>query len=241
MNNFKVLLKGELDRMQKYHILGASVLVSLIWVAVMHFTAIENVDYIFPLLLFFDATMMAMLMVGVTMFFEKQEGTLKTLLVSPISKVEYILAKSMANVLSSIISLVILYAYAWFFKDLSVNLIGIFAAVFLIAFFHALFGFILMYNTRDFTSLLMGIMAYAFIVMIPVVLNEIGVLTGDIVEKALYILPTKASSTLLFATTGVGETWEIVFSACYLLVAIAVLYHIVKSKFDEFAVKESGV
>ncbi len=241
MNNFGVLLKGELQRMQKYHILGASFLVSLIWIAVMHFSGIENVDGIFPLLLFVDATTMAMLMVGVTMFFEKQEGTLKTLLVSPINKVEYILAKSMANVTSSLLSLVLLYTYAKIFKDLDVNVLGLFAAVFLIAFFHSLLGFILMYNTRDFTSLLMGIMAYSFVIMIPVLLNEIGVLAGDMADKILMILPTKAASTLLFATTGIGETWAITFSVVYLLTATGVLYKVVTSKFDDFAVKESGV
>lgn len=241
MNNFGVLLKGELERMQKYHIIGASVLVSFIWIAVMHFTAIDNVDFIFPLLLFVDATMMAMLMVGVTMFFEKSEGTLKTLLVSPINKFEFILAKTFANVSSSLLSLILLYAYARIFKDLSVNVIGIFAAVLLIAFFHALLGFIIMYNTKDFTSLLMGVMAYSFALMIPVILNEIGVLTGDLVDKVLLILPAKAASTLLFATTGVGSTWETLFSAIYLIIASGVLFYFVQLKFDQFAVKESGV
>ncbi|SHJ98333.1 ABC-2 family transporter protein [Anaerobranca californiensis DSM 14826] len=94
MTNFPYLLIGEIKRMQKYHIIGASILVALIWVAVLHFTGIENVDTIFPLLLFIDGTLMSMLMVGVTMFFEKGEGTLKTLLITPISKYEYILSKA---------------------------------------------------------------------------------------------------------------------------------------------------
>lgn len=241
MTNLAYLLKGELQRMQKYHILSASFVVALIWIGVLHFAAVNNLDTFFPLLLFMDATMMAILMVGVTMFFEKQEGTLKTLLVSPINKFEYILAKSFANIISNFITLVLLYAYALFFRDLSISFFTLLAVVLLISLFHSFLGFILMYYARDFTSMLMGMMAYMLLMGIPVILNEIGVWTGDLVDKLFLILPTKASSTLLFATTGLAERGEVILSAAYLVIASIVLFYVVQHKFDGFAVKESGV
>lgn len=241
MTNLAYLLKGELQRMQKYHILSASFVVALVWIGVLHFAAVNNLDTFFPLLLFMDATMMAILMVGVTMFFEKQEGTLKTLLVSPINKFEYILAKSFANIVSNFVTFVLLYAYAWFFRDLSISFFTLVGIVFLISLFHSFLGFILMYYTKDFTSMLMGMMAYMLLMAVPVILNEIGVWTGDLVDRLFLILPTKASSTLLFGATGLAERGAIIFSATYLIVASIALFYVVQHKFDEFAVKESGV
>ncbi len=83
MNNFTALLSGELQRMKKYNILIAGLFVAFIWIGVLYFTNIDDITSMVPLLIFIDATSMSMLLVGVTMFYEKQEGTIKTLLVSP--------------------------------------------------------------------------------------------------------------------------------------------------------------
>lgn len=241
MNNFVVLLNGEIQRMKKYNILGASFLVSLIWIGVLHFTNIKDVSSIFPLLLFIDATSMSMLLVGVNMFFEKQEGTIKTLLVSPISKSEYILSKTVANIISNITTLVILYLYARFFKEIDINVFGLLGAVVLIGFFHSLLGFALTYRSKDFTGLLMGMMKYAFIFMIPVILEQVGIIKNEIITKALYAIPTKGSMTLLQASAGGIKSWEIYLSLGYLVIVSVLLYRYVNKKFDEFAIKESGV
>lgn len=241
MNNFRTLFMGELQRMKKYNILAAGMFVSLLWIGVLHFTGIEDVSKIFPLLIFLDATSMAMLLVGVTMFFEKQEGTLKSLLVSPIHKTEYILAKTFANILSNVESLIILYLYSKIFKEININFIGILVGLVLIAFFHSLIGFLIAYGSKDFTAMLMGVMKYAFLFMIPIVLEMIGMITHEGIRKLFYALPTKAAMTLLNATTGGVEAWEIYLSAGYLALGSLALYYNVLRKFDEFALKESGV
>lgn len=241
MNNFLVLLKGELVRMKKYNILAASFLVSLIWIGVLHFSELDEISTLFPLLIFLDATAMSMLMVGVTMFFEKQEGTIKALLVSPVSKTQYILAKTASNITSNITTLAILYLYARIFKVIDINIAGLFLAVILIAFFHSLIGFVLMYYTRDFTELLMGMLKFNFIFMIPVLLEQVGIIKNELVSKILFIIPTKVSMVLLNATAAPTDIWKIYFSIVYLLVVSLLLYLVVYKKFDEFAIKESGV
>ncbi|MTI49284.1 ABC transporter permease [Sporosalibacterium faouarense] len=241
MNNFLVLLTGEIQRMKKYNILGASLLVSIIWIGVLHFTEIENVSNIFPLLIFLDATSMSMLLVGVSMFFEKQEGTLKSLLISPINKNEYILAKVFSNVVSNIITLGILYAYARIFKEIDINVLGIFSAVILIGFFHSLIGFILTYYSKDFTGLLMGMLKYSFVFMIPVLLQEVGIIKSELIGKILYIIPSKSAMVLLKSSAGGIDIWSILLSTAYMILGSVVIYYFVSKKFDKFAVKESGV
>lgn len=227
--------------MKKYHILGASLVIALLWIAVLHLTEIQNVTSIFPLLLFLDATSMSILMIGVTMFFEKQEGSMKSLLVSPINKFEYILAKSGANIVSNLVTLAILYTYAKVFKDLELSLLWLIFAVIFISFLHSLLGFLLTYYSKDFTELLMGMMKYSFVFIIPVLLDQIGLITNDFFAKLLYVIPTKASMILLNASIGAVETWEIVLSIIYLLIISSGVFFVVLKKHDEFALKESGV
>lgn len=227
--------------MKKYHILGASFVIALLWIGVLHLTEIENVSNIFPLLLFLDATSMSILMIGVTMFFEKQEGSLKSLLVSPIGKIEYILAKTSANIVSNLITLILLFSYAKMFKNIEINLLWIIFAVILISFFHSLLGFLLTYYSKDFTQLLMAMMKYSFVFIIPVLLEQVGLISSEWFSKLLYAIPTKASMTLLNASTGAVETWEIVISILYLLIISIGVFVIVVKKYDEFALKESGV
>ncbi len=240
MSNFFVLINGEIQRMKKYNILTASIFVSLIWIGILHFINVEDVTNIIPLLIFMDATSMAMLLVGVTFIYEKQEGTIRTLLVSPISKAEYILAKNFSNIIFNIFSLVIMYGYSKLFKEVNLNFFAILGSVILVSFFHSMVGFLLTYFSKDFTDLLMGMMKYVFIFMTPVLLEEFNIITNNIFKKALYIIPTKASLTLLKGATGSYEPWKIRMSILYIMLGIIILFYIVWKKFDEYAMKEGG-
>lgn len=241
MNSFVTLLLGEVQRMTKYKILAASFVVAVIWIGVLWTTDFGNISTVFPLMMFLDVTSMSMLLVGVTMFFEKQENTIKTMLVSPIGKGEYLVAKVCGNILSNILTLVLLLAYGMLFKDLQVNIPGLFGAVILVSLVHSLIGIFITYYSKDFTSLLMWVMAYSFIFIIPVTLEQVGLIENEMVKRLFFVLPTKSGMTLLNATVVRPETIELVISLSYLLVVAGVGYYLVRRKFDAYAVKESGV
>ena len=76
MSNLATLFRGELERMKKYHILTASIVAALILFGVLYLINTDDVSSLFPLLLFIDATSMSILLIGATVFFEKQEGIL---------------------------------------------------------------------------------------------------------------------------------------------------------------------
>ncbi len=227
--------------MLRYHILGAGFVVTIIWLLVLHFTEVIGVATMLPLLLFFDTTSMTIILIGVTLFFEKQEGTIRSLQVSPINRSEQILAKIGGNILSNVQTLVILYLYAWFFKEIELSFFALLAAIVIIGLFHSLVGFLLTYRARGFTELLMGMFIYFFAFMLPVVFEQIGLIENEMVKGILYLAPTKAAFILLNASGGGLKTWEILFSAFYLLAASAVLLHFVLKRLNEFALKESGV
>lgn len=241
MTAFLVLFLGEMQRMQKYHILTASVLVSFFWIGMLHLIEVPDITAFFMILVFFDIVSMAIVMIGVTIFFEKQEGVLKSLFVSPINRLEFISSKTVANLISNIITIAIVYLYAWIVQDINISLTGLFLAIILIGTFHSLVGFLIIYRSNDFTEMLIGMMKYFIIFMLPVSFEEFGLITSELYSNLLFLLPTKASSTLIAATAGGLETGEIVISAIYLLIGTLVLAYFVNKGFRKFVIRESGV
>lgn len=241
MDNYLYLLQGEILRMKKYNILAASLVVAALWIGVLYFTDLQEIDTIFPLLLFIDVTSMAIVLIGATMIFEKEEGALKAMLVTPITKIEYILAKTSSNLMSNLLTFILLYLYARTFKALDLNPLWLLGAVLVVGFFHSMLGFILSYYSKTFTDLLMGMMKYFFLMMLPVLFELLGLITNQFFLNLFYLLPTKASMILLLSPTGTMERWEILLSLMYLLALSWILFYLSIKKFDSYAVRESGV
>ncbi|SMO32136.1 ABC transporter permease [Melghirimyces algeriensis] len=241
MSNFLALAVGEITRMKKYQVLPATVFIALLWMGFLSLVDRTYVQTLFSLLIYVDVTTMAMLLVGVTLFFEKQEGTFRSFLVSPIHKSEYILAKGTSNLLSNLLTLVLLIGFAYWIKEVQIPFWEFLGAVILVGFFHTMLGFLISYYAKDFTNLIMYVMVYAFVFVIPVLLEQIGFITHDLLRNLLYALPTKSSMTLFQnAAEGNVETWELILSIGYLAMASIGGYLLALRKFDGFALKEGG-
>ena len=104
MSRFITLIKGEFLRLQRYKLFAASIFVSIMWVGVLHFVDMVNVTGLIPQLVFLDVTTMAVLLVGVSFIYERDEATLYSMLISPITKSQYIWAKLLSHITPSIIS-----------------------------------------------------------------------------------------------------------------------------------------
>lgn len=241
MGRILFLIAGDFQRTIKYNILAATFFVAIIWAGVLQFIEIKDVTSFFPLLVFIDVTSMAVLFVGVSMFFEKQEGSIKSILISPVSKFEYIISKALVNMFLNVLVLILLYIYAVLFKEIEINIIGLTASVMLVSFLHSMIGFFITYYSKSFTDVLMGMMKYSLITMTPVLLEYMGIIKSDILKYIIKVLPTKASLDLLTAETEQLSTATVAFNVVFLVVLCGFLYFVVSKKFDEFAVKESGV
>lgn len=240
MNKFRVLFWGEVIRLGRYNLFAASIFVSAIWVGILHFLNVEDVTTIVPQLIFLDVTTMATLLVGVSLIYERDEDTLRTLMVTPISKNQYLLGKVLANIVPSILSLTVMYAYSKLFKTIQINYLLLLGAVVLVSFFHSLTGMLLTYFSKSFTDLLMIIIAIFIIFLLPVILVEFNIITNEIFTKGIYILPTKAALMVIMGTTGIIDTWEIIISIIYLIASSLVLYYLVYRYFNLYALRERG-
>lgn len=240
MNKFLVLVKGDQMRMRRYGITYASLFTAALFIIMIQFINMDSIDTYFPLFIFIDATMMSFLLIGVSMIFEKQENTIKSILVTSISKHQYLLSKILTTVVSSVLTLILLGAYGVIFKGLSINYAGIVGGVILVAFVFSAFGVLVTYVSKDFTNLLMWIFVYSMAMLIPTLLQAFNIITADWFKYIQYINPTQSAFNVLNAAVMTVNKTDFLISLSYLIGLAIVLYIFAAKEFDKYSQKELG-
>ena len=243
MNRLLVLIQGELKRLTKYNVTTVSILVAIMWFLLLYF--IDDQDFFqtfLPFIIMIDVTMMAVMYIGAVMFFEKTESTISTLLVTPATEDELILSKVIANTIHMLFSTMLIIIVFYFVKDISINWFFIILAIVLSVAFHSLFGFVFSFHTKDFTTMLLLLMLYSFLLVIPSGLYTLGILTGDIWKYLLLLTPAQLSTELIKVGLGGAIEWQFYISILLILVyGLLGYFFYIKPKFTHYAVKQSGV
>lgn len=238
-----LLIKGELQRLTKYNVTMVSMLVAIMWFLLLFF--IDDINFfetMLPFIIMIDASMMAVLYIGAIMFFEKTESTISTMLVTPATNDELILSKVIANVVHMLFSSMLIIIVFFFVKNIEVNFVIIILSIIISVFFHSLLGFVFSFHTKDFTSMLLGVMLYSFLLVIPSGLYYLGVIKGDIWGYILLITPSQAAIEMIAVGLGQAMNWRFFVGLVVLLTygIFGYLFYI-KPKFKAYAVKQSGV
>ncbi len=240
-----VLVKGELQRLNKYNVFFISIFVAFIWGVVLFIVKEDLLINILPMVLMLDATMMSMMYIGAVMYFEKSESTISTMLVTPVSNNELVLSKVIANTIHNIISsLLIILAFAIFKgSDFPFNVFLMITAVVVATFFFTVAGLCLAYYQKDFTGMLVNIMILAFGLVIPSILYMLNIIQGDAWEYILLVNPIQAAQELIRGSAqNYVFDYKYFYSLAYLLVGGVLLYvYFAIPKFQAYAVKQSGV
>lgn len=241
MDRLLPLVKGEFDRLNKYNLFTANFVVLLFWVGlVMFFDGAELMMFV-PVIFLMDSTMMTILLVGATLFYEKQEHTMNSIMVSPVTEDEYLFSKVMVSVLNSLITVVFISAALYFIKGVTYNYLLLIPAIIVVTVVHAMIGIRLSYHAKSFSSLLVNFMVYVFVFVLPTVFATLGIIDAKL-TKYLIVLPPEASNILIGAIARDVEPWKLVFGYTYLVVLSFLLYRfMIKPRFNEYVMRETGV
>lgn len=248
-----ILIKGELNRLNKYGVFSISILVAFIWGAVLFLISDSILTTLLPFVLFLDATMMSIMYIGAEMHFEKTESTISTMLVTPISNNELVLSKVIGNTIHNLTSsLLIIFVFFLagkldFINELGINLFLLLLGVIVATATFTVLGLILSYYQKDFTEMLVSMFVIVIFLMIPSVLLMFGVIEGEFWENLMLFNPMQAAQNIIqggFLNTA-GELelgYEYYVSLGYILFGGILLYFLLAiPKFQDFAVKQSGV
>ena len=241
MTNLPTLVKGEFLRLNKYNLFKANFAVLLLWMILAYFLEGEALPQFMPLIFFMDSIMMTILIVGATLFYEKKEHTINSIMVTPVTEDEYLLSKIVVNAINSLITVAFISIAVYLIKEVTFNYLLVIPAVITVTVLHTIIGIRLSYSAKDFTSHLTNYVLYVLIFVMPPVFALLGVI-GEQVARFFILLPPEASGILITAAFRETELWKILFSYAYLAILSVLLYFfMVKPKFNEYLMKETGV
>jgi fluoroquinolone transport system permease protein len=237
------LLKSEMKRLVKYKILTISLAVSFLWMALLYFIGEEGARVFVGLFVAIDATIMSMLMVGASLYYERQENTLKPLLVTPVSVPVMILVKVMTTMYVALQSGVLVSVFVYFFLGIEVQFIPLILLIALVSATHAMIGIVLSLRAKDFTAYLFAMISYAIIFAYPSLFLALDILPESL-EFLLVLSPSHGGFIYMdqvFLVEGAYayDSFVFLFSVLYLIGITAVLYtKWVRPKYPQLAVRE---
>ena len=238
-----VLVQGELIRLHKYNLTTVSVIVAVMWGAMLYFVGNELLGSLLPMVILLDSTMMALMYVGAIMYYEKSESTISTLLVTPVSNNDLLLSKVIANTINNMFSSALIIIVFSFLSDIEINYILITLSIILATSVHTIIGISMSYTTKDFTRMLLRVISFGFILMLPSILQNFNIINGVFWEVVNMVNPINAALELIKASFSNAEIgWKFYASLGYLLIGGPLLYKFYAlPKFQDYAVRESGV
>jgi fluoroquinolone transport system permease protein len=197
MKNWLILLWGELMRLWKYKILLFGFLVSLIWVLIVSLVNRTEALSLMPMLLVLDTGMMVILLLASSYYFEKQEGTIKTLFVTPIHAMQLLSAKIASTFVSGLISMTLIGLAVFLIHGIdTINYPLAFLYVVLSTLAHVAIGFLLIFSSIDFMSLLMKHSMLMLVLLLPSVLEPLALIPENL-RYFNFLSPSYASQILM--------------------------------------------
>lgn len=236
MSKLLKLIKGELVRLYKYKILIVGIIVSLIWVLIIGLSQTESIKELIPMLIMLDAAMMNIIFLSASFFLEKQEGTMKTLLVTPIKLADVLIAKVIATIITSFISAAMVIIISYIVHNIIVNLLLLLIYLIIIVFAHTAIGFLITLFSREFTGMIAIYAGYAIVALLPSILFTTGIL-GEVWEYILIISPSHSAQILINSLFFDSNILTIILSLIYLTVLGLSLYlGVVYKRFKKYAI-----
>ena len=218
MNQLLHLLKQDFLLLHRNKIIAISIMVTAIYAcifrALSHF---NNADKMLILVIFNDPALLGFLFVGVMVLFEKNENTLTALSVSPLNERNYMLSKTIAL---SVISLLCCYAMAFAGMGLYFNFVHYFFASLLTTNIFTFLGFILVAGINSFNRFFMKAVGLLIFLSIPF----LGYY--DVLPRTWFLwVPTQPCIDLFRASFDPTVTlWELLYAYLGIMIWLILTY-----------------
>ena len=201
----------------------AGSVLTLVWIFVIILFPPESMSYVIPIIVLSDVGTMGMLFIAAIVFFEKGQGSIKALIVTPVKPKTYIQAK--------VISLLCFVLLATFFviiaptmiKGVSISLFFYPIAVILIATPYILLGFILSAYFKSFTDFIFP-MGLVFMILNLPLLYLFEIKSLEPFRWLIYILPSHGMVILLKGMFEPQKALDLIYAVLYNMIVIRWLY-----------------
>lgn len=238
MKNILKLTRGELNRLIKYKILPISLATAVIWIILFVLISAEEALALAPIFIFTDIAMMLVILVGASFHLEKQEGTIKSMIMMPVTLTQILISKIISSMVLGLIALVVTTLSLYVIHGIFINIFLLLVFIVIASAFHAALGFSLALLSKDFTSMLGILISYMFIFTIPTLLFSFNIIDQGY-EWILMLSPSHCASLLINSTVlNTFEVGKTLFSIVYLIAGCFLLMrYVVYPKFKSISVR----
>jgi len=166
--------------------------------------------------------------------FEKDEGTIDALIVSPLRHSEYLISKLVTLGMVATVEAVLIVLFSYGFNNM--NPVMLIAGVWLLAIQLTLVGMILIVRFETITDFLTPMLVIGVVVQLPI-FYYVSLFDTPL----LLAVPTGAPAMLIRGAWVQLQTWELAYAFGYSVVSIVLGFRWALSAFDKFIVrKERG-
>lgn len=210
MKHLLSALRWDFIRQWRYNIIGIMLVITALYVSLLYFLPLEDKDPLLIFLIFNDPTALGMLFIGSLVLFEKSDGTLQALVVTPLRRWQYLWSKAISlTVIATGASLLM----AWLGHGWSTQIIWLITGVGLTSLLFVFLGVIVVAGCQSFNQYLLRLAIYFIPLSLPL-LNFVGFTDTYL----WYFFPTQATLLLLEASFSTIPAWEIGYSILCLVI-----------------------
>lgn len=188
--------------------------------------------FLLPAFLFFSVNVTTFYFIAGQVLFEKGEGTLEPLVVTPLRTGEYLGSKVITL---TFLALWESLAIVVFIFGLDFNFLLLISGITLMGAIYCLIGFILIARYDSINRFLMPSSLFVIFLQLPII-DYLGLWES----RLFYVFPLQAPLMVMKAAFVPIETWQLVYGVLYSVFWIGALYFLAQRTFLSFIIRGEG-
>lgn len=228
MSRMSNILTLDVTLQKRYGFYYAGAFITLVWIAILKILPFSWLELAVPFIVFMDLGVIGFYFLAGQVIFEKMEGTLNALVVSPLRFKEYLWSKLISlTVLAWIISMIVALVVVGFSFNILIFSLGvIFTSILIMA-----VGMFAVIPYSSISSFIMPSQLY----FIPICLPIIDFI-GWIQSPLIYLVPTHASLLLLKGAFLSISSWQLIYAVLYQVLWIGMLVILSERRFHRYVI-----
>jgi fluoroquinolone transport system permease protein len=193
---------------------------------------VKDLGYFIPMFLIGNLVLNTFYFIAGMVLFEKGEGTLQALSVTPLSVREYLGSKAATLTLLALAEnfTIIMLTYGPGF-----DLLPVLAGTIFMSVIYVLAGFVVVARYDSISEYIMPSVVYTTVLQLPL-LDYLGIFKSPV----FYVFPAQAPLLLMGSAFVHIEIWQIVYGIVYSLICIYVAYLLAYRSFRKYVIEKEG-
>lgn len=239
MNRLSTLVKFEFKLQWEYGLIVAGLLMSTMWLLMLSFFPASSMAVAIPLVLLSDLATMGYMFIASMIYFEKGQGSIHVMMVTPVSIKEYLQSKIIALLIYVMgVSFIVVQGIS-IIKGLSPHYGFLVISIMMTAIVHMLLGVLFAAKFNSFSSFLFPTGLIFMVLMIPM-LGFLNIPELQFMEALYYLWPTHGLILLLRGIYISLSSWQVIYALLYNGGLIYCLYRLCIKAFNQTIVGREG-